>query len=349
MDNKSSEEQTNSDPLFRKEVLEKKKVNYLGRAIIITPISFLLWSIGIFIIAIGLCLFLYFGKYTRRQEVHGILIPSKGVINIHADKSGIIVNRFVQQGDKISKGQLLYFVSTEQQTLYDKGVSAQQSELLEKQIELQKSRMQIFEKDVERYKTLLDQNFISQVEYQKANDSYLSAKLSLYEMEQRLQQIKGTSDYAIKSPCDGTVSVLIAAQGDRITEQKPLASIIPEGSELQGMLFVPTNSIGFVKQGQKVLLKYQAFPYQQFGLYESEINYIDRSVLSSEDVKVPINLNGPFYRVTVTLKQQSIPVYGKPQLLTAGMIFEASILSEECSLWQWILRPIYSLKGSLAV
>ena len=45
----------------------------------------------------------------------------------------------------------------------------------------------------------------------------------------------------------------------------PLLSILPAGSKLEAQLFTPSRSIGFVRVGQQVLLRYQAFPYQKFG------------------------------------------------------------------------------------
>lgn len=348
MKNKAKGSQSQSEnSLFRKEVLQRKKSNYLGKTIIIAPISFLFWSIGIFIIAVALVMFLCFGKYTKRQEVHGILAPNKGLVNIYPEKPGIVIEQFIQQGDEIKKGQLLYSISTEQHTLTDQSLPVQQIASLEKQIEMQKSRITVCEKDVESYKQLLDQRFVSEAEYRKHYDSYLSAKLSLHDLEYRLSEVKGRGDYAIRAPADGTVAALTTMIGDRVTERNLLISIIPKGAELQGTLYVPTDAIGFIKPGQKVLLKYQAYPYQQFGLYESIIYSVDKSILSPEDIRVLVPLKSPFYRVIVSLRQQTVTVYGEPYPLVPGMLLEAIILGEEHSIWQWIMRPIYSLKGSL--
>jgi membrane fusion protein len=96
-----------------------------------------------------------------------------------------------------------------------------------------------------------------------------------------------------------------------------------------------------------VLLKYDAYPYQRFGLYESIIDRVDQSILNPQDMKsLPIRMEEGFYRVIVTLQQQTVTVYGKPYPLTAGMLFDAVILGEKRNIWQWIIDPIYSLKGS---
>jgi membrane fusion protein len=125
------------------------------------------------------------------------------------------------------------------------------------------------------------------------------------------------------------------------------------------MLFVSTRDIGFVKIGQKVLLKYDAYPYQNFGLYESIVASIDDSALSQKDIDIvtppdpspaartDFYSNKTFYRVIVTLKDQEIMFYGQPQPLTAGMTLVGEIIGDKRKIWQWILNPIYTLKGSL--
>lgn len=359
--NASTEEQKKDIPLFRQEALEHKKGSYLGKTLIISPISFSVWAFGIFLIAIALGLFLYFGKYAKRQEVVGMIITNKGLINVYPNvgQSGVVVKKYVQQGDKVTKGQLLYLISMERHTLSEQGSTAQQVELLEKQIVVQKNRLVLTEKNLVRFKQLLEQRIVSEVDYQKIYDEHLNTELALHETEKRLLEVKGTGDYAIRAPNDGIISTLVAIIGDRVTHDKPLATIIPSGAILQGMLFVRSNAIGFVKIGQKVLLKYDAYPYQRFGLYESTVVSIDKSVLYPKDFDLPTNINPdiaspygvgsnePFYRVVVDLKIQEVMVYGKPYPLTPGMTLRGSMLGDERNIWQWIMDPIYSLRGSL--
>lgn len=352
MDNEENQKEQ-TKPLFRQEALQAKKGNYFGKTLIVTPISFMVWAIGIFSIAVIIGLYLYFGEYAKRQSVDGVLVPDKGLINIYAKNPGVVVKRFVNQGDVVKKGDLLYLISTEQEALTDRSLSVQQVELLEKQIEVQKNKIAMYEKNAAGYEDLLKQHYISELEYQKRQDEYLTAKLSLHNFEKELNQAKGGVEYAIRAPEEGTISMLITPVGDRVTSETLLGAIVPKNSQLEGQLFVPTSKAGFVKVGQKVLLKYKAYPYQRFGLYEATVNRIDKSILNPHDMQVtrtfsiPVRMEEAFYRVTVTLQQQTVNIYGKPYPLTAGMIFDGVILGEQRSIWQWIFEPIYSLKGTL--
>ena len=347
---KDEEKDTSSTPLFRKEVIQAKKGSYFGKTLIVAPISFLFWSCGLFIIAVMIGLFLYFGEYAKRQIVQGVLVPDAGLMTVYAKNHGVVVNKFVRQGDEVKKGQLLYLISTEQEALTEQSLSAQQVVLLEKQIEVQKSKIAMFDKNAAGYESLLKKHYISDLEYQRRQDEYLNSKLAMHNYERELNQAKGGVDYAVRAPGDGAISVLIAMLGDHVTAETPLVSIMPTGAELEGKLFVPTSKAGFVKVGQKVLLRYHAYPYQRFGLYEAVVSEIDKSILSPQDLRalsIPVKIEEVFYRVTVTLQKQTVTVYGKPYPLTAGMLFDAIILGEKRNIWQWALDPIYSLKGNL--
>jgi membrane fusion protein len=345
------EVQENETSLFRQEVIQAQKGSYFGKTLIVTPVSFSIWSFGIFFTAVSIGLFLYFGSFTKRQTVSGILVPDKGVISIYARNQGVIVKRFVEQGEEVKNGQLLYLISTEQAALVEQGSIAKQVALLEKQIVAQKNRIAMFEKNAAGYTDLLKRHYITEPAYQERRDNYLSAKLQLFQYKKELSQAKDGVEYAIRSPKDGTTSMLIAVVGDHVTGDTQLGSIVPAGSQLIGQLFIPTSKAGFVKVGQKVLLKYSAYPYQSFGLYEATVSKIDKSILNPNDAKdlrafsLPVRMDEVFYRVTVTLKKQTVTVYGKEHPLPVGMLLEGVVLGEKRYIWQWILEPLYSLRG----
>lgn len=138
--NKAEEKNDAETPLFRKEALHAKKGSYFGKTLIVASLSFSVWALGLFVIAVAIGLFLYFGEYAKRQIVQGVLIPDTGLMTVYAKNPGIVVNKFVHQGEEVKKGQLLYLISTEQEALTEQSLSAQQITLLEKQIEVQKKQ-----------------------------------------------------------------------------------------------------------------------------------------------------------------------------------------------------------------
>jgi membrane fusion protein len=130
-----------------------------------------------------------------------------------------------------------------------------------------------------------------------------------------------------------------------------VVSIVPDGAVLQAHLFAPSRAIGFIRPGDHVLLRYQAYPYQKFGHAQGLVASVSRTALSASDLSGTLaqaSSNGePLYRITVTLARQTITAYGKPLALQAGILVDADILHEKRKLYEWVLEPLYSLTGKL--
>lgn len=112
-------------------------------------------------------------------------------------------------------------------------------------------------------------------------------------------------------------------------------------------LLVPGRAIGFVSPGQEVLLRYEAFPYQKFGLHRGRIEEISRTVLSPRELAEPAIASEPVYKVSASLERGKISAYGREVPLQAGMILEADIIQEKRSLLDWVLEPVYRFRGMI--
>ena len=106
---------------------------------------------------------------------------------------------------------------------------------------------------------------------------------------------------------------------------------------------MPSWVIGFIAATQTVALRYQAFPYQRFGIYHGRVSEISKTIINPGDATLPVQLQEPAYRVTVALDSQSVSAYQKQVKLQAGMTLEADVLLDRRRLIQWIFDPMYSL------
>jgi len=145
---------------------------------------------------------------------------------------------------------------------------------------------------------------------------------------------------------------VIAEVGQSVDGNRPLVSIVPQGARLRADLYAPSRAIGFVKPGDKVLIRYQAYPYQKFGHQQGEVETVAKTALPTTELNgLPTaqsnNGSEPLYRVSVKLAAQSVNAYGKPQALQAGMLLDADVLQEQRRLYEWVLEPLYSLTGKL--
>jgi len=168
------------------------------------------------------------------------------------------------------------------------------------------------------------------------------------ELKRQLAQIKNNHRYTVTASHTGVVTGIQVFEGETLKQAKPLLHILPEGSELVAELLLPTRSAGFVQQGDNARLRFDAFPYQRFGFITSEISRIDLALITPNEIQLPVELREPVYRLRAKLSQQQIRAYGQQFNLKSGMLFEADIMLEQRSLFEWLLEPIYSLRGRIS-
>lgn len=154
----------------------------------------------------------------------------------------------------------------------------------------------------------------------------------------------------IKSPVKGTVTSRLVEPGQSVQAGQVLLSVLPEASPLQAQLYVPSRAAGFIKPGDRVMLRYRAFPYQKFGHHEGRVQRISRSASSREELgAVGISQETePMYRVIVSLPTQQVIAYGHPESLRPGMLLDADVMGDERRLYEWLLEPLYAVRGHVA-
>ncbi|MEJ7745514.1 MAG: HlyD family efflux transporter periplasmic adaptor subunit [Luteimonas sp.] len=170
-------------------------------------------------------------------------------------------------------------------------------------------------------------------------------------LSQEQAQSTASSEILVKSPVAGLITSRMIEPGQAIEAGQPLMSLLPTGSRLQAQLLVPSRAIGFIETGDSVLLRYQAYPYQKFGHHRGKVARISRSALSTGELGALIGgaqAGEPYYRVVVDIERQSILAYGKKEPLRPGMLLEADILGERRKLYEWVLEPLYSLRGKMS-
>lgn len=174
----------------------------------------------------------------------------------------------------------------------------------------------------------------------------LRARLS--DLAQKVAQLHGQRAYIVRASRAGIVSNLQAEEGQQAQSGIPVLSLVPDGEVLAAQLLVPVRSAGFLDVGQSLKIRYDAFPFQKFGLYGGSVLEVsDTVMLPDELLNTPISVREPVFKVSAELAQSSVRAYGKDFPLKPGMTLSADVQLAERSLLQWLLEPIYSLKGRL--
>jgi membrane fusion protein len=164
----------------------------------------------------------------------------------------------------------------------------------------------------------------------------------------------------VVAPQSGTLTALNYHTGQALSAGQPLATLVPGNAAaivLEAHLYAPSRTAGFVKPGQEVLIRYQAFPYQKFGLHAGRIVDVSRTPFSPSEL--PPNIAGTvfgnaapgaggapreaLYRIRVRLERQTVEVYGESQGIKPGMTLEADIVQDRRRIWEWIAEPMLAL------
>lgn len=177
---------------------------------------------------------------------------------------------------------------------------------------------------------------------------------TITEMNQEILDFDLKSEQTIRASKSGYISTINVDIGQQVEPSKLLLSIVPEQTELVANLYIPSKAVGFIKPKDKVVLRYQAYPYQKFGHATGEIISVARTALGKQELSGlgiiftnPTLLNEPAYLVKVKLEKQTIKAYGENKPLQIGMILEADILHERKKLYEWVLDPLYSISGKI--
>ena len=179
-------------------------------------------------------------------------------------------------------------------------------------------------------------NIAAQAESQAANIAASRAQLA-----QQDAGNEGARSYALSAPITGKVTALTMRNGQRVTAQSQVMAIVPEGSTLRAELNVPSQAIGFVKEGQEVRIAIDAFPYQRFGTISGIVRTVASSGLSQQ---VAGGAVVSVYPVVVELEEAAISAFGREEALVPGMTLSARIVTEKQTLVEWLFEPLFAVQ-----
>jgi membrane fusion protein len=216
---------------------------------------------------------------------------------------------------------------------------------IEQQARLESLKRELLVVKSKRVETLDE---INAVRLRAEADKSALERTLLSTQQQSLVQRGSRLNY-VKAPVAGIVSNIVVDTGRQVEAGGALATLLPEGVNLDIQVFVPSSAIGFLETGQQVNLRYDAYPYQKFGVYAgelTELTHIDVPMqeLQSRFPHLMDKYQGKtFFRATVRPLSQTVQAYGKPVPLRAGLTLEADIRLERKRLIEWVFDPVLAL------
>jgi HlyD family secretion protein len=149
----------------------------------------------------------------------------------------------------------------------------------------------------------------------------------------------------LRAPTNGTIFQLsIDNAGTVLQPGQAITQIAPQGSPLVFRAQMPSSESGFLRVGQSVKLKFDAYPFQDYGVVQGHLRWI------SPDSKVEETPQGKVetFELEIALEQTYIPIQNKRVVLTPGQTATAEVIVRQRRLIDFILDPFKKLqKGGI--
>jgi hemolysin D len=166
--------------------------------------------------------------------------------------------------------------------------------------------------------------------------------------EELIKSARRREYQAIRSPVDGTVQQLaVTTIGGIVQPAQPLMLIVPDGSDVHVEAHILNKDIGFIREGQPVRVKLEAYPFTDYGLVQGVVETISRDAIdlgaqqgAERDKNNRPVQPGLVYAARIRLKTNSIRVGGQNRPIGAGLAVQAEIKTGERRIIQYLLSPI---------
>jgi len=224
----------------------------------------------------------------------------------------------------------------------------QESTLLDNQAryqEYQRQLLDITQKIVQAQQQLHEKPLDDE---KKRND----IERQLADNRQSMAENEARRSIELRAPKSGYVGMIMVKNGQMVNAGQSAIAILPSDSELVARIMVNTQSIGFIQAGQRVVLRYKAFPYQKFGQQYGKVIEVSRTALSPQEVTTLTgknNVQEQQYRVLVALDKQTIKAYSQDEPLKPGMALDADFIVDQRHLYEWVLEPLFALGHKISL
>lgn len=152
----------------------------------------------------------------------------------------------------------------------------------------------------------------------------------------------------LKAPVAGIVQQLaISTIGGVVQPAQALMVIVPDGAPAVVEANILNRDIGFVRVGQPVRVKLEAFPFTDYGTVPGVVETISRDAIDTSQPNSPQRdekgrpiQQGLVYAAHIRLLHRSIRVGERDQLIGPGLAIQAEIITGRRRIIQYLLSPL---------
>ena len=166
------------------------------------------------------------------------------------------------------------------------------------------------------------------------NNQIITAEKRIIELENNLVKARQVlAQTTITAPVDGTVlSLTVKTIGGVVNAGQQLAQIVPEKVPLYVDAVLDNQDVGFVKPGQRVVVKVATYPFQRYGYLEGTVENISPDAIQDDK-------KGLIYKAKIKLNDDKSSKQNQLKLLP-GMNISAEITTGQRRIIEFFLDPL---------
>lgn len=166
------------------------------------------------------------------------------------------------------------------------------------------------------------------------NNQIIASERRIIELENNLVKARQVlAQTTITAPVDGTVlSLTVKTIGGVVNAGQQLAQIVPEKVPLYVDAALDNQDVGFVKPGQRVVVKIATYPFQRYGYLEGTVENVSPDAIQDDK-------KGLIYKAKIKLNDDKSSKQNQLKLLP-GMSVSAEITTGQRRIIEFFLDPL---------
>ena len=148
----------------------------------------------------------------------------------------------------------------------------------------------------------------------------------------------------LTSPEDAVVlDIAPRSAGSVLREAEPLITLLPTGAGLIAEALVESQDVGYVRAGDPVAIKVDAFPYQRHGTLRGTVHAIGQASVANDrraERDPAVNQPGRYHRMQVLLDRTALTALPDGARVIPGMTLTAEVKVGVRSTISYFLHPI---------
>ena len=256
-----------------------------------------------------------FAKIDLVAVANGTIIPQGNIKPVQAASSGIVQSVFVKEGDNVSAGDaLIQLDPAEMRTRLNK---------LRQELETSQAQLRVMMVKGPISDTLEQQNRIARLQ----TDITAAEKM-----------LRHTT---ITAPASGIVtSISVRGSGEVLQPGQTAATIAPGDAPLVIEALLPNKDVAFVQKGMPAKLKFDALPFQDYGVVDGTVVAISPDAVTDKD-------QHSYYKVTIAPSTTRIATREREVVFRPGLSVRVEIVTEQRTLLSLLFEPARKLETEI--